>query len=195
MKLHLIYVPGLGDTRIAGQRFAVWMWRLWGVHAEVCQMHWMDKGPWQPKLDRLLQRIDELTAAGETVGLVGTSAGVSAVLHAFALRKSQIVGCVLIAGKVQHPEHIRERYRRENPAFVTAVEGCQQVLGQLEAADRKRILNRYAWSDHIVPAQDSYIDGVHNRRVPTIGHVFTIATQVTVGAPGFIRFLRQLSRH
>lgn len=192
--LHIIYIPGLGDGRVGGQLRAVRTWRLWGVEAELVQMNWAGKEAWQPKSERLLGAIDGAFAEGKTVGLVGASAGAAAVINAYAARKDKVVGCVLIAGKVNRPEAIGQRYRRDDPAFVTAAYNCAQALQTLGAQDRQRILSRYALADETVYKPDSRIPGAHNRMVPTIGHVVTIATQLIFGAPSFIRFLKKCAK-
>ena len=194
VRLHVIYIPGLGDARVGSQRLAVRAWRLWGVKAEVCQMRWADDEPWESKLQRLLARIDECAADGKAVGLVGSSAGASAVINAYALRKSQLLGCVLIAGKVNHADTIGSNYRRENPAFIQSAQACEKSLASLSDLDRKRILSRYAAFDEIVPRKDSYIVGAHNQTVPTAGHAFSIGIQLLFGAPGFLRFLKAMGK-
>jgi len=193
-QLYLIYIPGLGDSRVTGQRKAVATWRWWGVEAELFQMNWADKEAWTTKFARLLKRIDTLTAQGKRVGLVGASAGASAVINAYATRRDHIAGCVLIAGKVNRPEAIGRRYQQQNPAFVTAAHDCQTALDSLTFGDRKRILSRYALADETVYKPDSRIAGAQNRLVPTIGHAFTIATQLVFGAPSFIRFVKRLEQ-
>src|SRR5580700_11504718 len=85
---HIIYIPGLGDSNtVRGQRFLVSLWRNYGIHGHCYQMVWADKEPFQPKFDRLLSLIDELHAQGQVVSLIGSSAGASVALHAFAARK------------------------------------------------------------------------------------------------------------
>ncbi len=154
-------------------------------------MKWGDKEPWAPKFDRLLGRIDELAAAGTLVGLVGASAGASAVLNAYAARQGKVIGVVCIAGKINRPEVIRQHYRDTNPAFVTSAIACQESLTALDEAARQRILSKYAWFDEVVTTKDSHLSGAHNRRSPTILHGLTIAYQLTFGARANLRFLKQ----
>jgi dienelactone hydrolase len=189
-KLHVIYVPGLGDSRVAGQQRAVRTWRLWGVEPELFQMNWGDKEPWQPKFQRLLARIDELDTQGKAVGLVGVSAGASAVINAYAARK-QLVGVVCIAGKINRPETIRKRYFVNNVAFITSANDCPKALAALQTADRRHILSRFGLFDERVTKEDSRVPGARNRLSPTIGHIPTIAAQITLGAPSFLRFLKR----
>ena len=102
-KLQLIYVPGLGDMKVTAQRRTVRTWQWWGVGSEVFLVNWTDDEPWAGKLQRLLDRIDELHAQGRAVALVGASAGAAAAINAFTARKAVITGVVCIAGKVNHP--------------------------------------------------------------------------------------------
>lgn len=193
-KLHLIYIPGLGDDNVALQRAAVTTWRLWGVSEELFQMKWSDDTEWEVKFKRLLKRIDTLTSEGHTVALVGASAGASAVINAFAARRDNILGCVLLAGKVNHPEAIGNHYRTHYPSFVSSAYQCPASLEQLDAPYRQRILSRYASRDATVARRDSVITGAHNQQLISRGHVLTIGTQIVFGAPGFIRFLSALPR-
>lgn len=190
-RLHIIYIPGLGDHRPTGQARAVKTWRGWGVDAEMFQMNWADDVEWRVKFERLLARIDELLAQDKDVALVGASAGASAAINAFAERKNKIVGAVLIAGKVNRPEKIGNHYHKKNPSFIKSAYAAPTSLKELRSDDRKRILSRYAFADETVYKPDSRIEGARNRIVPTIGHAPTIAIQLIFGAPSFIRFLKR----
>lgn len=157
-------------------------------------MNWGDKQPWQPKFDRLLARIDELTLAGHKVGLAGASAGATAVINAFAARQDSLVGVVCIAGKINRPETIGERYARNNPSFLASANYCKASLASLDTKARKRIMSRYAMFDERVTKIDSRVPGGVNRLLLSVGHVPTIVIQITLMAPIWIRFLKRLSR-
>jgi hypothetical protein len=189
-RLHIIYIPGVGDDRAVAQRLAIKFWRLWGVDAEVFPMHWPKHETWPAKRERLLARVDELVAQGHRVGLVGVSAGAAAAVAAYARRSTQLSGCVLAAGKLHHADDISQRYRLRSPDLVDAVKDCDVSLQKLSSTQRQRILSRYALHDGVVPRQDSLVEGGHNRQLLTIGHVATIATQLVLCAPSTIRFLR-----
>lgn len=193
-KLHVLYIPGLGDEKVRGQKFAVHMWRLWGVESEVLVAQWANDEAWDAKYTRLLARVDELIAENKNVAVIGTSAGASAAINVYAARKSQLVGCVVIAGKINNAAAIGERYRRKHPAFVQSVEICEKALQGLSDSDRRRIMSRYALFDGLIPRRDSYIAGAQNRVAPSMGHAFTIATQITIGAPLFLHFLKVLAQ-
>lgn len=192
MKHMLIYVPGLGDAQIQGQRLAVSIWKFYGVETHVCRMLWADKRPFEEKLQRLLELIDDYTTKGFIVSLVGTSAGASAVLHAYSQRQSQVHGVVLICGKVRRPETVRASFYHKNPAFQESMEWLPGSLKSLNGAARKRILSIHPIADSIVPVEDTGLAGVKSSVVPTIGHMPSIAFAVTFGAYQFIRFLKRL---
>jgi hypothetical protein len=190
--LHVLYIPGLGDHKVGGQQRAVSTWKRWGVTPELFQMNWADGEPWENKFSRLLDRIDELNNAGSKVALVGASAGASAVINAFAARKHIVVGSVLLSGKVNRPSAVGDSFKRNNPAFWTSINDCQEALASLNTNDRGRILSRYGVLDEMVPFTDSVIKGARNRAVPTIGHAFNIGSQLLIGAPSFIKYLKRL---
>ncbi|MEK7594679.1 MAG: hypothetical protein AAB436_03520 [Patescibacteria group bacterium] len=192
-QLHIIYITGVGDHNIGGQQKAVNTWSWYGVTTEICQMNWGDKQPWQSKLDKLLATIDKSVQEGKQVALVAVSAGASAAINAFAARKDTVVGVVCIAGKINHPETIGGHYLSQNPALPTSVEACQQALKTLDDNERKRILTRFALYDNVVTTRDSKIHGARNRYVLSILHIPTIATQISLGAPSFIYFLKRLA--
>lgn len=168
------------------------MWSNYAVDAEICQMIWNDGQSWQSKFDRILNRIDILVAEGKSVALVGVSAGASAAINAFAARKDKLVGVVCIAGKINRPETVGGLYESQNPAFITSAYECQEALKTLKQNELSRVQSRYGIFDNIVLTRDSHIPGAHNKRVLMIFHIPIIATQIYLGAPAFLRFLRKL---
>jgi pimeloyl-ACP methyl ester carboxylesterase len=158
-------------------------------------MIWSDGESFAPKLQKLLDKIDELHSRGHKVSLVGVSAGAGAVINGFAARKDKITGVICIAGKINNPEGIGNSYRRRSSAFVDSSYQVQPSLDRLDfVSDRSRIQSRYAIFDPVVPTKDSEVVGGHNKTMPTIGHSTTIATQLLFGAPFFIRFLKQSAK-
>jgi len=191
----VLYVPGLGDRSYKGQQLLISTWRLWGVRPHMIRMIWDEGDAFAPKLQKLLDKIDELHSQGHTVSLVGASAGGGAVINAYAMRKEKINGVVCISGKINRPEGIGQNYRRHSPAFVDSAYQVQASLDKLDFEhDRPRIQSRYAIIDPVVPTSDSEVVGGNNKTVPTVGHSITIATQLLFGAPFFIRFLKKSAK-
>jgi pimeloyl-ACP methyl ester carboxylesterase len=189
--LHVIYIPGHGDY--AAQRRIVSRWRLWGVKPELYPINWGDKQPWSIKRDALLARIDELARAGSAVALVGVSAGASAAINLYAARPDKTAGVVCIVGWINYPEDLHLAHMKKNPAFVESAKQSPVSLASLSAEQRRHILSRCAIYDRIVNKRHSRVDGARNQIVPSVGHSFTIATQIIFGAPSFLRFLKRLT--
>ena len=193
-QLHVIYIPGIGDHKLGRQRMAVDMWKHYGVEPEICAMIWNDGQSWESKFKLLLNRIDELVAEGNLVGLVGVSAGATAAINAFAARKDILVGVVCVAGKINRPETVGGLYKAQNPAFITSAYACQDALKTLGTDDLGRIQSRYGLFDNIVLTRDSHINGAHNKRVFMILHIPIIAMQIYLGAPSILKFLKRQAR-
>jgi len=191
MTHHVIYVPGLGDHRTRAQRLAPKYWQIFGVKGHVFVMHWRDKEAFAPKLTRLLAMIDGLTKDGDQVSLVGTSAGASAVLVAYAARLDKVTGVVCICGKINHPETISPSRFIENPAFKESLAELQKVLPKLGLKERERIMSIHPISDNLVPPADTIIPGAREGVVPTFGHSFSIGLTLVFAAPSMMSFLKK----
>ena len=191
----VIYIPGIGDDAKMLQGTLIKKWRLYGIDPVIHEMPWMDTAPFDSKLQRLLKRIDDLTSQGQTVSLVGASAGAGAAINAFAARKTTVNGVVCIAGKVNNPGSIGEDYRRRSPSFIESAQQVQFSLDTLDEVDyRKRVMSRYALFDPIIPREDSIVLGGVNVTVPTFGHSVTIVEQLLFGAPNYLRWLKRLAK-
>jgi len=192
MTHHVIYVPGLGDAKPQGQHLVTWLWRVHGLRGHYIPMHWADGEAYAPKLQRLLDKIDELGARGDRVSLIGTSAGASSVLNAYAARRQAVTAVVCICGKIQHPETVHQRTFSENPAFETSLHQAQTSLKQLTMQDRSHILSIHPKSDNVVPVADTIINGAVERTIPTTGHSPSIAYALTVGMATIAQFIKRV---
>ncbi len=192
----VIYIPGLGDSRIRGQQKAVNAWKVHGVEPYLFQMNWIDGEPFEPKLDRLLALIDKLTAKGRLVSLVAASAGASAALNAYAARQSQINGVVSICGKLQGHGigSVHSSLYRRNPAFLESMQQLAVSEDKLDAKARARILSMHPTVDDSVPVSETKLPGTSPKLMPVAGHFFGIAYGLTIGSFSAIRFLKQLPK-
>lgn len=190
-KLHVIYIPGLGDSNVSNQIKVVNTWKWWGVEAELFRMNWSDDVKWEIKFNKLLARIDELANSGKKIGLVGASAGAGAVINAMAARQSSIIGAVCICGKINFPEDISSKFFDSNSSFKASAFEAPNSLDKINMEKRKSILSRYAPYDETVRRRDSVIEGARNRTILTVGHFITIALHLLFGAPSFLRFLKK----
>ncbi len=193
-KLHIIYVPGLGDSKAKarGQRLITYTWRVYGVTAECLRMRWADGQPFAPKLERLLKRIDELHSQGRPLALVASSAGASAVLIAYAARPQAVRGVVCICGKINNAQTVSPRLYQSNPAFKESMAQLESSLGQLDATARRKILSIRPRADEQVSPPDTVIPGAVELSIPTSGHAKSIAYALAVAARRWLDFLKSM---
>lgn len=163
-------------------------WAVHGANAELVVLDWHD-GVWTSKLERLLLRIDMALADDEQVGLVGLSAGGSAVINAFARRRGVISGVVCVASKLRGPHDVLPAHRDRSPAFAESVQMCERSLCSLDACDRRRIASLYSLRDEVVPRRDTAVAGALNTRAVGLGHNAVIAWQLVAGSRWIVRFL------
>lgn len=195
-KLHaIIYVPGLGDSRVAGQQLAISAWKLQGVEPHLFQMNWADGEALKPKMARLLALIDRLAGEGKVVSLVGASAGGSVVVNAFAVRPDTINGVVCICGKISNKHTVHPLTYERNIAFRDSMDKLDKTLSALTSEDLGQILSLHPIADGVVPVQDTHPAGVRTGTMPVAGHSLGIAYGLTVGSFRAIRFLKKLARN
>src|SRR3989344_2322048 len=102
MKLHkVIIIPGLGDD-LTKLKWVTKHWPKYGLEPVLHNIQWRsgDKH-FRPKLEKLLNTIDDLAIDGNKISLLGTSAGGSAVVNAFCLRKNKIHKVVNVCGRLR----------------------------------------------------------------------------------------------
>ena len=178
---HVIYVPGILDN-IYRQDLIVKAWRLYGVRGHCHVMPWVGDEDYQPKLERLLDRIDHYMAKGHRVSLLGVSAGASAVLNAYVERKDDITGLVYALAKIKAPETVSDALYAANPAFKTSIEALQENLKKLTPADKAKMHSFYSPGDGYVPHAATVIPGVRESRLPALRHGRAITYSLTLGA-------------
>ncbi len=187
----IIYIPGLGDSRLKGQGVVIKMWQIFGVKTKVCQMFWADDRSFEVKFQKIIDEIDELSKQGHKISLVGVSAGASAALTALAKRRDVISGVVCICGKIQNSQTVHETTYKHNPAFRESMKQLGKNLPNLGQSERKRILSIHSLYDNIVPPNDTKISGSQEKVIPTVGHIFSIACAITFGSFGIVKFLKR----
>ncbi len=188
-KHHVIYVPGLGDHRTYGQNIAIQLWRLFGLTPHYLPLGWADKQPFQPKLMRLIRKIDALKTDKNYVSLCGVSAGASATLNAYGLT-NKISGVVWLAGKINNPQTVRSSIYLDNPAFEQSMAAVVTSLSKLDKNKLRRILSIHALEDNSVPPADSKVEGTIEKTIHSKGHAFSIFYGVFTCGRSISKFLR-----
>lgn len=193
MARHVIFVPGLGDRMKFGQNIAIKYWRVFGLRPHYLPLGWDNKEGFEVKLQRLLDKVDELKAGGNQVSLVGVSAGASAVLNAYAESKD-VQSVVLICGKINNPQTINRKVYEINPDFEESVYRAQNSLKKLSSAKRQNIMSIHPYKDQVVPIKDTIIDGAKEEVFPGWGHISGIFFGVMLGGPVISRFIKKAGK-
>lgn len=188
---YVIYVPGIKDDLFYVQTLLLQAWRLRGVRPVMFTMPWFGNGAFEPKLSRLVSKIDTYHKQGHKVSLVGTSAGASAVLNAYALRKDDILRVVYICGKINQPNTVSDRTYARNLAFKTSLLQLQNVLSKLDDKDKRKLSSFYSPADITVPHVDTVIEGVAEQRLPALTHMWAILYILSIGSGRLLHLLKE----
>lgn len=190
----VIYVPGLGDTNISGRQKMLSTWHYRNVTIEALSMNWRTNEPWDTKLARLIQRIDELHATGVKLSLIGESAGACAVMQGLQQRADSLNAVILLCGKSQYPDRIGQHLRQRNPALFTAVSRSHDYIQTMPESHKAKVLNVHPVADPVVPVQETKIPGIQNARIPSFGHAISIVFGMTIWSFKIVQFIRKQGR-
>jgi len=190
----IIYVTGLNDRNARFQKLAISWWRIYGVKSILFQTHWADIKPFSQKLSRLLDLIDEQHDSGNTISLIGASAGASMVVAAYARCKDKINGAAFICGKLRRPEAVGAQYYLQNPAFREAMSTLNDNLYSLTRTERARIISIHPLFDETVVITDTFVGGAKKAVLPTLFHIPSIALGITIFSFIPIFFLKRLRK-
>jgi pimeloyl-ACP methyl ester carboxylesterase len=189
----VLYIPGIGDDHKGLQGQLLKTWSLYGAKPILHEVPWMDKAEFQPKLARLVAKIDALADDGYTVSLIGVSAGAGAAINAFAARPEKVNGVVCICGKINRPELIGKVFEDKSPSFLESAALVENSLIKLQYLGKlDQLQSRRSIYERVVKPADSYVPAARNVVVPGVGHAFTIISQALFGAPFFLRWLKML---
>lgn len=196
-KIHyIIMIPGLNDQfplQKMAMRAAAGFWKRFGVIAHVVEPHWEEGKTFAPKLDIILDKIDQLVMNGNKVSVLGLSAGGSAALNAFTLRKNVLNGVVNGTGRLRAGANVRpslEWASRNSPAFAKSVFLFENKNEKtLTAKDRKRILTLRPIWDEIVPSSTVAVPGADNRVIPVVSHLLSGAFVCLFYGKEIVKFL------
>lgn len=191
----VIFIPGLGD-KTGILKILTNHWKKRGLHLIFHAVGWQDGEDFQPKLNRLLDFVDQLTKNDGRVSIVGTSAGGSAALNAFIKRRNKIHKIINVCGRLRTgPEKgIRSFQTTTTPsrAFAQAVKLAEAQEHTLSKADRKRVMTvRARFGDQLVPAETTFLDGAYNTSIPTAEHMLSIGAALSLFSKPILKFLQK----
>jgi len=184
MKHVLIIIPGLGDqTSLLDLATRNWE-RKFVIKTIVHPMPWQgaeqDLGP---KLERLIAIVDKSIENGYRVNLLGTSAGGSAAMNAYAMRKNKIHRVINVCGRLRKSEGVYptlEQAAQNSRSFFDSVIRCEETLKNLTVEDYKKILTLRPLFDELVPSSTVSVPGGTNILLPSIEHILSISLAMTV---------------
>lgn len=190
MAHHVIYIPGLGDSKTFGQDKGIKLLRLKGLTPHYFPLGWAKKETVGLKLGRLEKKVTDLLAKGDRVSLIGVSAGASAALRLYD-KIPEIHKVVLISGKIHSPEIVSKRVYDLNPAFKQSVYGLEAIITDLQRKKRiKNIMSLRSLRDRSVPRQDSFLDGATHRNIIAFSHPSSIFVALIFYFPTMARFIK-----
>ncbi len=188
----VLFVPGLGGEN-ALFRIAANTWKRFGFTPIMHDVVWKDgQQKFEPKLEKLISRIDAVHASGGIISLVGTSAGGSAVLNAFTKRSNKIHKVVNICGRLSAGAQVfptLETASRSSRSFRESVELFEKTEPNLSNEQRRKILTIRAVYDETVPISTIPVHGAQNIQIVSIEHNLSIAAAMTIYASRIARFL------
>lgn len=190
MKQCAIYIPGIRDDIGRLQSLLIQTWRFRGIRPHMHVFPWRGEDDFELKLQHLLTDIDEHAQRGYQVSLVAASAGATAALQAYVLRKDKLAKVVFICGKINRPHPAGSRVYRQNPAYQAALEKVPKAIARLSADDKPKLLTMYSEVDGIVPNADSLIPGVKSYILPPRPHALAIFHTISLGARPLIDFIK-----
>jgi pimeloyl-ACP methyl ester carboxylesterase len=189
---HVIIVPGLGNG-VGKHEWATKNWEHYGLIPHVFDAQWTISEPdLQSKLANAIKLVDELYSPTTLVSLVGNSAGSSFVLNVFHRRKEKIHKVVINCGRVRKGDWPWFTFRQataSSPSFKESVIESEKALQTLSSKERKKILTLRPIFDEVVPPATVPVEGATNEVIPSIGHVLSIALNMTMLSGRIRRFL------
>lgn len=190
---HVIIVAGLGNN-VAALTWATRGWKRYGLTPHVFNAKWTEEEPeLQLKLNRAIRLVDELTARGDKVSLLGNSAGSSFVVNLYAARIHKIHKVVINCGRIRTGGWLWftfDQTTKHSPSLKESVVRSEKVIGSLTTADKKKILTMRPLFDEVVPWFTVPIPGTKNVVTPSVEHLLSIALHMTVFRSVIINFLQ-----
>lgn len=192
----VIFVPGLGEHTTLYKHLTS-DWPKYGLNPVIHSIRWRDKNShFQSKLQRLVSLIDTLYESGNTVSLVGVSAGASAALNAFTERKEQVSRVVSVCGRLRTGREKGFRFYEtlfaRSPALESSVKQFEENERNLSMEDRRRIMTtRAKFADISAPKETSILDGSYNKEIPMAVHMPTIIVALKIFPKPITVFLKE----
>jgi len=172
----VILIPGLGKNH--NERIFLWLrplWRLYGIKLHVCEINWEDDEKFAPKYQKLKNLAQQ---CNNLIGIVGASAGASAMVNLLAGETKLVKRGVSVCGLFEPSYLNREIMQHRSPAFLESLDmAAGELRGNLDLA--AKILTIRPRADRVVDPKVATVMGAHDLRVASRGHAISIAYVLT----------------
>jgi hypothetical protein len=184
-KYMVFVVPGLSDK--AGD--SVIRLTTENTCAKVFNVGWRTptqdpSGYYFERLAEFLKQIDIAILRGFKVVLLGTSAGGSFVVNAFAKRQDVASRVINLSGRLTTEEGPTVRsfayYQQTDPVFVESVKESEVFVNDPSQTLRNKFVAFVPLYDELVPVKTMAFKGAVVNTVPTALHLINIAAAFTV---------------
>lgn len=189
-RLHIIYLPGLGDRYNPIRRMCLMVWRAYGVSVTMVPMRWASDETYEAKYSRVEDVI--CSNPRERVVVMGESAGGSMALTIYAKYSTKLAGVMTLCGKNTRPDNVSAQIYARNPAFRDSMSAAVTAEMRLDAAQRHRFISVVPLYDPTVPVAQTLIPGGQKMTLPAVGHLFAILAMLTLYAPIIVRRAKNL---
>jgi len=180
-RLHVIYIPGLGDKYDPIRRLGLRLWRGRNVDVTHVPMRWSDPvETFGGKRVRLREAID--THPDHKTILVGESAGGPVAIVASRRFTKRVDRIVTVCGMNQGADTVSPRRYQNNPAFKDAMTEVDELTPLLTDQQKRCISILYSSADETVRPHYTLLQGVASYNLKTPGHALSILSVL------FLRF-------
>jgi predicted esterase len=190
MAHNVIYITGFGDHRPYAHDKLIKLWKLWGLKPHYCPVGWDLKVAYEDMVSKVEKMADSLAAKGESLSIVGVSAGASLAMNIYADQPEKFNKAIFISGKLLYPETVQETYFEAHPAFRQSVYDADANFKKMSDKDKIKMMTMYAIADNTVPVRASKLGGVKHKRVLTVGHLPAIYISITLYSRAIAKFIK-----
>lgn len=188
-KIHIIYLPGLGDKYDTMRRAALRWWRFKDVSVELVPMRWESNEPLSEKYRRIEECID---ACGDAhVVLMGESAGGSVAVALYERLGDRVARAVSVCGKNQNANNVSPKLYRKNPAFYDAMKEADISVKRIDMTKANCFLSAHPRYDPVVAVQETLLPGCQEFLLGTVGHLVPITEALTISSRRLVKAIRR----
>jgi pimeloyl-ACP methyl ester carboxylesterase len=189
----VIIIPGLGN-RVGLHQRAVKGWRKHGLITNIFPARWIEEEiGFREKFDRLVKMVDRWHDKYGDITIIGNSAGSSLGLNLLGACPDKISHLIINCGRIRQGDWPWLTFKKaciNSPSFYQSVVKAEELEKSLTQSNRSKILTLRPRFDEVVPFWTVPITGAKNEIIPTIGHAWTIALNMTINRGCIFNFIR-----